>query len=179
MLDLKLYDIPETVRLSIMEIAKKNVTFTTVHAIKPVAKAASLSKGHDLKVLGVTVLTSMSQDDIHSMGINIPVSELVLKRAGETMEMGCDGVVASPLEVKLLREKLGDKPIIVTPGIRPLNFNERTDILSDQKRMATPYDAIKNGADYLVVGRPIRDAKDPVEAIMNIRKEIERALAGN
>jgi orotidine-5'-phosphate decarboxylase len=177
MLDLKLYDIPETVRLSVMEIAKKNITFTTVHAIKPVLRAASLTKGDNLKVLGVTVLTSMSQDDIQDMGINIPVSDLVLMRAKDTIDMGCDGVVASPLEVRRLREKLGEKAIIVTPGIRPSDFNERTDILSDQKRTATACQAIKDGADHLVVGRPIRDAKDPARAIMDMRDEVEKALA--
>jgi len=177
MLDLKLYDIPETVRLSVMEIAKKNITFTTVHAVKPVLMAASLTKGDNLKILGVTVLTSMSQNDIQDMGINIPVSDLVLMRAKDTIDMGCDGVVASPLEIRLLREKIGEKPIIVTPGIRQSDFKEKEGILSDQKRTATAYQAIKNGADYLVVGRPIRDSKNPLEVIKNIRKEIEKALS--
>lgn len=174
MLDLKLYDIPQTVMLAIREISQLNVKFTTIHCVRQVIDAAKKSKGDLLKVLGVTVLTSMTSDDLVSMGIrDLSIEDVVLMRAKEAMIGGCDGIVASPREVSYLRKHLGDEPIIVTPGVRLSNDNET----SDQKRIATPYEAIRNGADYLVVGRPIRDAKDPVRAISDIIDEIKSALA--
>lgn len=172
MLDLKIYDIPETTRLSIIEISKLNVNITTVHTVPQVIKAASIAKGDNLKVVGVTLLTSMNRDDLLIMGINREVGDFVLNQTRLALESGADGIVSSPLEVKYIRSHFGYKPIIITPGVRPQEFTP----ITDQQRVATPYDAILNGADYIVIGRPIRDANDPVTVTKNVLNEIESAL---
>jgi orotidine-5'-phosphate decarboxylase len=145
------------------------ITLTTVHAgSAAILEAACREKG-DLKILAVTVLTSLDQDDLREMGIQTDVHELVLARAGQAIETGCDGIVASGLEAHALRASLGRGPLIVTPGIRPAG-NRPAD---DQKRVVTVEQALRNGADYIVVGRPIRNAPDPYEAAMQIQGMIE------
>lgn len=167
--DLKLFDVPETVRSAVRRLRDWPITLTTVHAgSAAILEAACREKG-DLAILAVTVLTSLSQEDLRAMGIQGDVHEVVLGRAQQAVDLGCDGVVASGLEAHALREHLGDKPLIVTPGIRPAE-NRPAD---DQKRVVTVEQALRNGADYIVVGRPIRNAPDPYEAAMQIQGVIE------
>jgi orotidine-5'-phosphate decarboxylase len=167
--DLKLFDVPETVRSAVRQLRNWPITLTTVHAgSAAILEAACREKG-DLRILAVTVLTSLDQEDLREMGIQTDVHELVLARAGQAVEIGCDGVVASGLEAHALRAGLGAGPLIVTPGIRPAE-NRPAD---DQKRVVTVEQALRNGADYLVVGRPIRNAPDPYEAAMQIQGMIE------
>jgi orotidine-5'-phosphate decarboxylase len=171
MVDLKFFDIPETVALAVRELAKHKATFITVHGNDTILQAAVNERG-SAGILAVTVLTSFDKSDMEAMGMTCTVEELVYRRAKKALDLGCDGIVSSGLEVPKLRAGLGDQLLIVTPGIRP-GDNVRED---DQKRVATPYGAIKAGADYLVVGRPIRDAKDPIAQVRSIHNEIDRAL---
>ena len=167
--DLKLFDVPETVRSAVRQLRNWPITLLTVHAgSTTILEAACREKG-DLQILAVTVLTSLDQNDLQEMGIQTDVHELVLARARRAVEIGCDGVVASGLEAHTLRAGLGAGPLIVTPGIRPAE-NRPAD---DQKRVVTVEQALRNGADYLVVGRPIRNAPDPYEAAMQIQGMIE------
>jgi len=167
--DLKLFDVPETVRSAVRRLREWPIALTTVHAgSSAILEAACREKG-DLKILAVTVLTSLSQEDLRDMGIPTEVHEVVLARAGQAIGLGCDGVVASGLEARALRQSLGEGPLIVTPGIRPAE-NRPAD---DQKRVVTVEQALRNGADYIVVGRPIRNAPDPYEAAMQIQGVIE------
>ncbi|HET9208956.1 MAG TPA: orotidine-5'-phosphate decarboxylase [Thermoanaerobaculia bacterium] len=167
--DLKLFDVPATVGAAVRRLRDWPIALTTVHAgSAAILEAASREKG-DLKILAVTVLTSLSQEDLRDMGIPRDVREVVLARAAQAVGLGCDGVVASGLEARALREHLGRSPLIVTPGIRPAE-NRPAD---DQKRVVTVEQALRNGADYIVVGRPIRDAADPYEAAMQIQGMIE------
>lgn len=169
MLDLKFFDIPETVSLAVKQLADKGVSFATVHGNRPIIEAAVKAKG-DLKLLAVTVLTSFDEADMIEMGMTKPVSDLVVARARNALELGCDGVVSSPLEVAALRAGFGEKFFIVTPGIRPgLNRDMAKD---DQKRVATAKDAIQNGADHVVIGRPISKSDSPLETIRLIYDEI-------
>lgn len=178
-LDLKLHDIPVTVSRAMQRVAALGVTFATVHCGETprMLEAAVLGAGGQVGVLAVTVLTSVSVLDLKLAGFRQPyrseMSSLVLKRAGMAMELGCTGVVCSGKEVKAIKESLGSDFIVVTPGIRPAWDNISPD---DQKRTTTPAQAIKDGADYLVVGRPIRDAADPVEAARKISREVESVL---
>jgi orotidine-5'-phosphate decarboxylase len=166
--DFKLYDIPETVRLAVRQLRKRPITFLTVHGDGAILEAAAREKG-GLKILGVTVLTSLDAAGLEELGFTGNIEDLVLKRARRAQETGCDGVIASGLEAKRLREQLGDELLIVTPGIRP--FETRP--ADDQKRVVTVEQALRSGADYLVVGRPIRDAADPRQAAMEIQGAIE------
>ena len=172
MLDLKFFDIPETVKRAVGKVSEKDVFFTTVHGNEPIIKAANEAKG-DVKVLAVTVLTSFDDAAMRKMGFDHTVEEIVLERATEAVGLGSDGVVASAREARLLRRELGEDFCIVTPGIRPDSGRETAD---DQKRTSTPFDAIKSGSDYLVIGRPIRQAKDPIEIVEAVKEDIERAL---
>ena len=172
MLDLKFFDIPETVKRAVKKVSEKNVFFTTVHGNGPIIKAANEAKG-EVKLLAVTVLTSFDDAAMRKMGFNRSVEEIVLEMAREAIDLGSDGVVASAREAHLLRKELGEDFFIVTPGIRPDTGKETVD---DQKRITTPFEAIKSGADYLVIGRPIREAKDPFEVINLIKEDIKRAL---
>ena len=170
MLDLKLYDIPQTVFRTVKEICKKEITFLTVHGNLDILKAAvEGAAGAKVNILGVTVLTSLDEKDLREMGYPVHTEQLVLKRAELAQKAGCAGVVASGLEAKIIREKLGDSLIIVTPGIRP-GFS----IKGDHKRVLTPKDAILNGSDYLVIGRPIRDSLNPVATVYKIKEEIRQ-----
>jgi orotidine-5'-phosphate decarboxylase len=176
--DLKLYDVPETVRRAVRQLAQRPITFTTVHGNDGILEAAASEKGK-LQILAVTVLTSLDQKDLEQMGISVPLSDLVLARAKRAQELGCDGIIASPLEARRVREGLGEGGAglkIVTPGIRPADpAGDRPK--DDQKRVATPTDAFQAGADYIVVGRPIRDAQDPRAAALAVQGEI-RAVFG-
>jgi orotidine-5'-phosphate decarboxylase len=167
--DLKLFDVPETVRSAVRRLREWPITLTTVHAgSAAILEAACREKG-DLKILAVTVLTSLNQEDLREMGVQTDVHELVLARAAQAVGIGCDGVVASGLEAHALRRSLGDGPLIVTPGIRPAGDRPA----DDQKRVVTVEQALRNGADYIVVGRPIRNAPDPYQAALEIQGTIE------
>lgn len=173
MLDLKLFDIPNTVRGAVGRIKEMGVTYTTVHGNDAILEAAARAKGGNLKVLAVTVLTSLDEGDLQDLGFKCDVESLVLSRAKRALELGCDGVVASGRELKALRERLGEGLIIVVPGVRPISNREE----DDQKRVITPEEAFLLGADHVVVGRPIRTAPDPVEMVKDILEKIERALS--
>jgi orotidine-5'-phosphate decarboxylase len=166
--DLKLYDIPATVTAAVRQLSRSGASFLTVHGDRAVAEAAAQAKGDTLKILGVTVLTSVAPADLRAMGIELGIEELVLQRARQIVAAGCDGVIASGLEAAPLRAALGAHALIVTPGIRPAD-GARSD---DQRRVVTPTLAFRSGADHIVVGRPIRDAADPYLAAAAIQEEI-------
>jgi orotidine-5'-phosphate decarboxylase len=166
--DLKLYDIPATVGAAVRQLSKSGASFLTVHGDRAIMAAAGAEKGERLQILAVTVLTSIAPQDLLDMGVTLSVEELALLRARQAVESGCDGVIASGLEAARLREALGVSPLIVTPGIRPADA-ARND---DQRRVVTPTLAFQSGANYIVVGRPIRDAADPAQAAAAIQTEI-------
>lgn len=174
MVDLKFFDIPETVALAVRELKHWGATFITVHGNDPILRAA-IAERNGAKILAVTVLTSFDESDMKEMGMTCSVADLVYHRARKALEIGCDGVISSGLEAEKLRSGLGDKFLIVTPGIRPGTNDVIQD--DDQKRVASAYSAIRNGADYVVVGRPIRNAADPVALVVAMQKEIAAALA--
>ena len=164
--DLKLHDIPETVRRAVANLRGRGVTFLTVHADRGVMEAAVKEKG-EVQVLAVTVLTSTGPADLAEMGYSGRLEDLVLARARAAAETGCDGVIASGLEASGIKENFGAKLLVVTPGIRPAGGDA-----ADQKRIVDAARAFRNGADYIVVGRPIRDAKDPAVAAEAIQATI-------
>jgi orotidine-5'-phosphate decarboxylase len=166
--DLKLYDIPATVAAAVRQISKSGASFLTVHGDRAIMEAAAHAKGERLQILVVTVLTSIAPSDLEGMGIGLSVEELAILRAKQAVASGCDGVIASGLEAAALRRALGAGPLIVTPGIRPADRSGA----DDQRRVVTPTLAFYAGADYIVVGRPIRDAADPFEAAAAIQTEI-------
>ena len=173
MVDLKFFDIPETVKLAVAQLNKRRVTFATIHGNDPIIRAAVEAKG-DLGLLAVTVLTSFGQEDMRAMGMTQSIEDLVYFRAKRALELGCDGVVSSGLEAKRLRDGLGSKLLIVTPGIRPgANIREQQD---DQQRIVTARQAVADGADYLVVGRPITKAAEPIAVINMLQEEIRQGL---
>ena len=165
--DLKFFDVPETVAAAVRQLRNRKVHFTTVHGNDEILKAAVKEKT-GVKILAVTVLTSLDQHDLNDLGFKCDVQELVLSRARRALEIGCDGVISSGLEAPRLREHLGDNFLIVTPGIRPVE-NRPAD---DQKRITDVEGAFRNGADYIVVGRPIRNAEDPRGAASEIQDKI-------
>ena len=170
-LDLKLHDIPNTVERATAQLARLGATFLTVHAYPQSMRAAvSGAAGSGLSVLGVTVLTSCDDDDLIEAGYRFGVTELVSRRAEQAAELGVHGLVASAAEAKAVRERIGPQRILVTPGIRPAGSS-----VGDQKRVATPERAIRDGADYLVVGRPITASADPRKAANAIVDEIAAA----
>ena len=171
--DLKLYDIPATVGAAVRQISNSGASFLTVHGERSVVEAAAEYKGSKLKILAVTVLTSMNRDDLRASGITMDVETLTLERAVLAVESGADGVIASGLEAAALREELGPDRLIVTPGIRPAGSGN-TD---DQKRVVTAEDSFRGGADYIVVGRPVREAPDPRAAADAFQREIAAALS--
>ncbi len=172
--DLKLFDIPATVAAAVRQLARHEVQFCTVHGNDSMLKAAAEAKG-DMQILAVTALTSLDQGDLNDLGFQCDARTLVLSRARRALELGCDGVVSSGLEVPALRESVDHALITVCPGIRPI-FNDEAPAEDDQQRVATPGRAIETGADYLVVGRPIRDAADPRAAAEAIQQQIASAL---
>lgn len=167
--DLKLFDIPATVAAAVRQLAKHDVNFCTVHGNDSMLKAAAEAKGN-MQILAVTALTSLDQGDLDDLGFQCDARTLVLSRAKRALSLGCDGVVSSGLEVSALREHANPRLITVCPGIRPVHNDD------DQQRVMTPYQAIRDGADYLVVGRPIRDAQSPSAAAEAIQKDIARAI---
>lgn len=166
--DLKLFDVPETVARATAQIAEAGADFLTVHGNDAMMQAAAAAKGERLKILAVTALTSLDQGDLQDLGFACDTEKLVLSRARRALASGCDGVVSSGLEVAALRREAGDKLLLVTPGVRPVH-NRPAD---DQKRTATPAQIIAAGGDYLVVGRPVRNASDPRRAAQDIIAEI-------
>ena len=173
MLDLKFFDIPETVHLAVQQVKDRGVSLTTIHGNDAIIRAALTDRGN-VNVLAVTVLTSFDESDMRQMGMTGSVEDLVLIRAKKALELGCDGVVSSALEVMPLRQRLGEGFISVTPGIRPSSTIPGED---DQKRIATARNAMLNGADHVVVGRPIRNADDPIGVIKKLQDEIAEGLA--
>ncbi|MDQ5847493.1 MAG: orotidine-5'-phosphate decarboxylase [Pseudomonadota bacterium] len=165
--DLKLYDIPQTVRRAVANLRGRGATFLTVHGHRSLMQAAAEEKG-EMKILAVTVLTSFDQRDLEEMGANRSTEELVLARARGALDTGCDGVIASGLEAKRLKTEFGDKLLVVTPGIRPIDKRAG----DDQKRTVDVAQAFANGADYIVVGRPIHQAADPRAAAQAIQDSI-------
>jgi orotidine-5'-phosphate decarboxylase len=167
-LDLKFYDIPETVRRAVAQVARSGVRLLTIHAVPSVMRAAVEGKGDSsLKLLGVTVLTSFGREDLVEMGYTCEVSELVATRTRQAMDAGVDGIVTSPLEVAAVRRITGPGAILVTPGVRSAGS-----AVGDQKRVATPLEAVRNGADYLVIGRQITRAADPAAEAARVLEEI-------
>jgi orotidine-5'-phosphate decarboxylase len=171
--DLKFFDIPETVARAVRSLAERGADFCTVHGNQAIMEAAAKAKSGNLRVLAVTALTSLDRGDLDDLGFSCDVGELVLSRARRALAAGCDGVVSSGLEVERLRREVGPRLVCVTPGIRPVDNKAE----SDQKRVMTPAAAIRAGADYIVVGRPIRDARDPQAAAEAIQRDIASALA--
>ena len=172
--DLKLFDIPATVASAVRQLAKHEVDFCTVHGNDSMLKAAAAAKG-GMQILAVTALTSLDQGDLDDLGFQCDARTLVLSRAKRALALGCDGVVSSGLEVPALRETVDHALITVCPGIRPV-FNDEAAADNDQQRIVTPGRAITTGADYLVVGRPIRDAADPRAAAEEVQNQIAEAL---
>jgi orotidine-5'-phosphate decarboxylase len=172
--DLKLFDIPATVAAAVRQLARHQVTFCTVHGNDSMLRAAAQAKG-DMKILAVTALTSLDQGDLDDLGFQCDARALVLSRARRALELGCDGVVSSGLEVAALRESIDHALITVCPGIRPILNDEAPAADDDQQRIMTPEQAIASGADYLVIGRPIRDAADPRAAAEAIQRQITKA----
>lgn len=171
--DLKFFDIPATVGSAVRQLKDRGASFVTVHGNQSIMEAAAENKGDSLKVLGVTVLTSLDRGDLDDMGFDCDVSDLVLSRARRALEAGCDGVISSGLEVPRLREFIDSKLLVVTPGIRPVDNKPA----GDQKRVVTVDTAFSNGADYIVVGRPIRDADSPRAAAEAIQATIAAQVA--
>lgn len=171
--DLKFFDVPATVGKAIAQLSDKGASLATVHGNQSIMEAAAAAKGDSLKVLGVTVLTSLDRGDLDDLGFACNVEDLVLSRAKRSLEAGCDGVVSSGMEAANLRQHVDDKLLIITPGIRPVD-NRPED---DQKRVVTPAEALRNGADYIVVGRPIRNAENPRAAAQRIQEEIASVYA--
>jgi orotidine-5'-phosphate decarboxylase len=170
--DLKFFDVPATVAAAVSNLRNRGITYATVHGNQSIMEAAARAKG-DVKILAVTVLTSLDRGDLDDLGFACDVRELVLSRARRSLEAGCDGVIASGLEVAALREAVDDKLLVITPGIRPVE-NRPED---DQKRVVTVEDAFRGGADHIVVGRPIRNAEDPRQAAEDIQRSIAAIFA--
>ena len=171
-LDLKCYDVGETVKRAVRVAAEIGVDFLTVHGNREILQGAVEGRGtSQLKLLAVTVLTNLNAADIHEMGFQCDVEKLVLWRARQAMECGCDGVISSPRESALIKQETGNKLLVVTPGIRPLGA-----ALQDHKRSADPKTAIESGSDYLVVGRPITGAPDAKQAADEIIAEMQKGF---
>jgi orotidine-5'-phosphate decarboxylase len=170
--DLKFFDIPQTVGSAVRQLQGRNAYFATVHGNDAIIEAAVANKG-STRILAVTVLTSLDRKDVESLGFQADVPAIVLSRARNALAKGCDGIVSSGLEAEAIRRELGPKLLVVTPGIRP--FENRA--ADDQKRAVDVEDAFRYGADYIVVGRPIRAAADPAAAAADIRRRIAALFA--
>ncbi len=167
--DLKFFDVPATVARAVSQLRGRQVSFATVHGNDAMMRAAAEAAG-EVGILAVTVLTSLDAADMRDLGFDCDIPALVRSRAQRAVALGCAGVVASGQEAAMLRKTLGGDGLIVTPGIRPVRQDD------DQKRTVTPTQALRDGADYLVVGRPVRDAGNPREAARVIQDEIASAL---
>lgn len=168
--DLKFFDVPQTVMSAVRQLGGKGITFATVHGNDGILRAAAEAKG-EVKILAVTALTSLDQKDMEDLGFRVDIKQLVLSRARRALELGCDGVISSGMEAHDLRAGLGGRFIIVTPGIRPV-VN-----VDDQKRTVDVEQAFLAGADYIVVGRPIKNAPDPGKAAGDIQEKISKLFA--
>jgi len=167
--DLKFFDVPETVGRTIARLSDYGATFATIHGNQALMEKASENK-NNLKILAVTALTSLDRGDLDDLGFNCNVKDLVISRAKRAFEAGCDGIVSSGLEVPYIREYVDNKLIAVTPGIRPIANDD------DQKRVVDVATAFKSGSDYIVVGRPIKNAENRYEAATNIQKIIRSSF---
>jgi orotidine-5'-phosphate decarboxylase len=165
--DLKFFDVPETVARAVRALSGRGVEFATVHGNEAIMRAAAREKG-GLKILAVTVLTSLDRGDLDDLGFACDVEALVVSRARRAFAAGCDGVISSGLEVPMLRREVDDRLLVISPGIRPVE-NRPSD---DQKRVVTVEQAFRNGADYIVVGRPLRDAADRRAAALTVQAQI-------
>ncbi len=170
--DLKFFDVPATVAAAVRNLNNRGVTFATVHGNQSMMEAAGAAKG-DVKILAVTALTSLDRGDLDDLGFDCDVRDLVLSRARRALEAGCDGVIASGLELAALRQTIDEQLLVITPGIRPVD-NRAED---DQKRVVTVEQAFADGADYIVIGRPIRNAPDPRKAAQSVQATIAQAFA--
>lgn len=170
--DLKFFDVPETVRSAVRALSASGASFATVHGNQAIMEAAVRDKGA-LKILAVTVLTSLDRGDLDDLGFACDVDKLVLSRARRALQAGVDGIVSSGLEAPMIRSELGEKLLVVTPGIRPVE-NKPVD---DQKRTVDVAQAFRNGADYIVIGRPIRQAVDPRVAAIAVQRTIIEVFA--
>lgn len=168
--DLKFFDIPATVGAAVRSLKNRGASFVTVHGNQAIMESAAENKGDSLKVMAVTALTSLDRGDLDDLGFDCDVSELVLSRAKRALEAGCDGVISSGIEAPQLRKHINEKLLVITPGIRPVENKS----CEDQKRVVTVEKAFSNGADYIVIGRPIRDASNSRLAAENIQKSIDR-----
>jgi len=170
-LDMKMYDIPETVSRAVARVAETGARFLTVHAVSSVMRAAVAARaGSQLQILAVTVLTSFGAEDMEDLGYDASVAGLVERRARKAAEIGVDGIVASPLEAAGVRRIVGPGTLIVTPGVRSAGADP-----GDQKRVATPAKAIADGADYLVIGRQVTRAADSAAEVDRILGELAEA----
>ncbi len=169
--DLKLFDVPATVGRAVAQLARQQVDFLTVHGQDAMLAEAARNKGQ-ARVLAVTALTSLDQGDLDSLGFECNAQELVLSRARRALALGCDGVISSGLEVPALRQAADPALLAVCPGIRPIS-NTQSD---DQKRTLSVEQAFQSGADYIVIGRPIRDASNPAAAAAEIQQTIRRVF---
>jgi len=167
--DLKFFDIPATVGAAVRSLKNRGASFVTVHGNQAIMESAADNKGDSLKVMAVTALTSLDRGDLNDLGFDCDVSELVLSRAKRALEAGCDGVISSGIEAPLLRKHIDEKLLVITPGIRPVDNKP----CEDQKRVVTVEKAFSNGADYIVIGRPIRDANNSRLAAENIQNSID------
>ena len=167
--DLKFFDIPATVGAAVRSLKNRGASFVTVHGNQAIMESAAENKGDSLKVMAVTALTSLDRGDLDDLGFDCDVSELVLSRAKRALEAGCDGVISSGIEAPQLRKHINEKLLVITPGIRPVDNKP----CEDQKRVVTVEKAFSNGADYIVIGRPIRDANNSRLAAENIQKSID------
>jgi orotidine-5'-phosphate decarboxylase len=173
-LDLKFYDIGETVKRAVAAVARSGVSLLTVHGSGAVMRAAVEGRGDSgLKLLAVTVLTSFDEEDLRDLGYPCSVTALVELRVRKAMQSGIDGVVCSPLEVARVRAIAGREAILVTPGVRSAGSDT-----GDQKRVATPAQAIRDGASHLVIGRQVTRAADPVAAVSALAAELGTTLSG-
>ena len=171
-IDLKLFDVPQTVAKAVKRLSQRGAYFTTVHGNQSMMEAAAAEKG-DLKILAVTALTSLDQGDLKDMGFLCDVQDLVVSRARRALAAGCDGIVASGLELERIRSEVNRKLVIVTPGIRPVE-NRSTD---DQKRIVSVEQAFQRGADHIVVGRPIKNAANPKQAAEMMQETILNSIS--
>jgi orotidine-5'-phosphate decarboxylase len=165
--DLKFFDVPATVGRAIKALSQRGVDLATIHGNDAIMEAAARDKG-DLKVLAVTALTSLDRGDLDDLGFQCDIKDLVLSRARRALAIGCDGIVSSGLEAPMIREEIDHRLLVITPGIRPVD--NRVD--DDQKRIVSVEQAFQNGADYIVVGRPIRDAENPKAMALKIQSQI-------
>ncbi len=171
-LDMKYYDIPETVASVVKQVARSGVHFLTIHGNSKIIEQAVRARGDSgLKLLAITVLTSMDADDLQELGLECSVDDMVLYRVQKAIDFGCDGIITSGREAGLIKNKFGKSILTITPGIRPGGA-----ILHEHKRSVSPAYAIKSGADHLVIGRPIYEATDPRNVALGIIEEMNSVL---